>query len=122
MFHRFMDEDLKVSELISKAHLNAVEKGWWDNDTSLDRNFGTSLMLVVSELAEAMEEYRNGRGKDEIWYGPDGKPEGIPVELADVVIRIADLCGQHGIPLVKAIHEKMAYNKTRPFRHGNKKA
>jgi len=49
------------------------------------------------------------------------KPEGIPIELADVVIRIFDLCGYYNIDLEHAIEEKMTYNKTRPHKHGGKR-
>ena len=53
---------------------------------------------------------------------PDGKkPEGIPIELADVLIRVFDFCGKHGIDLEAAVLEKMAFNRTRPVRHGGKK-
>ena len=48
------------------------------------------------------------------------KPEGVAVELADAVIRIADLCGYLGIDLDAVISEKMAYNETRPFKHGKR--
>lgn len=48
------------------------------------------------------------------------KPEGIPIELADILIRIADTCGARGINLTEALRLKMAYNKTRPTRHGDK--
>ena len=48
------------------------------------------------------------------------KPIGVPSEIADLVIRIFDFAGEHGIDLERAVTEKMAYNKTRPFRHGNK--
>ncbi len=72
-----------------------------------------------SELSEAFEEHRAGHAVDEI-YEKDGKPEGIPVELADTVIRIADFCGLHGIDLQQAIDIKLEYNKTRTYRHGNK--
>lgn len=51
-----------------------------------------------------------------------GKPEGIAVEFADVLIRIADWCGKHNIPLEEALRAKMVYNKTRPHRHGGKLA
>lgn len=50
----------------------------------------------------------------------DAKPEGVAVELADAVIRIADLCGYLGIDLDTVISEKMAYNETRPFKHGKR--
>ncbi len=48
------------------------------------------------------------------------KPEGIPSELADVVIRVAHYAGANGIDLSAAIEEKAAYNATRPFKHGNR--
>lgn len=50
------------------------------------------------------------------------KPEGIPAELADVVIRVMDAAVHYGIDLEASIIEKMNYNKTRDFRHGGKKA
>jgi len=49
------------------------------------------------------------------------KPEGIPSELADIVIRVCDMCGWYGIDLEAAIKEKMEYNKNRPYKHGGKK-
>jgi NTP pyrophosphatase (non-canonical NTP hydrolase) len=115
-----METDYLISELINESYKTAVEKGWWEGGA--EREVGTALMLMVTELAEAMEEHRNGHGLDEIYHQPNGKPEGVPVELADVIIRIADLCGHHKIPLNRALREKLAYNKTREYRHGNKKA
>ena len=66
-----------------------------------------------TELSEAFEEYRHGRGLNETYYENGTKPCGIPSELADVVIRIFDL--------EKIILEKMEYNETRPYKHGDKK-
>lgn len=48
------------------------------------------------------------------------KPEGFASELADVLIRVFDLAGALGIDLEDAVQSKMAYNKTRPHRHGGK--
>lgn len=81
------------------------------------------IALMHSELSEALEEYRNGRAPDEIYFNADkpDKPEGIPVELADCVIRIFNFCGEMGISLGHAVKIKMAYNETRPFKHGGKK-
>jgi len=111
--------DLTITEIVSQSYATALEKGWWDQG---DRPIGEALMLIVCEVAEAMEEFRNGRDLAEIWYGENDKPEGLPVELADVIIRIGDLCGRYNIPLLKAITEKLEYNKTRSYRHGNKQA
>lgn len=96
-------------------HENAVQHGWWLEQRPLLE----TLMLVVAELVEAAEEYRNHRDMNEV-YVLDGKPEGIPIELADAVIRILDLCGAEGIDIEAAMVSKHAYNLTRPFRHGKR--
>lgn len=137
MTHKAIYEPKSITELIEEAHENAVEHGWWEEE----RTFGEQIALIHSELSEALEEYRNGRGFTEDYYecpeskenyafcpsiGPCGycqfaKPCGIPIELADAVIRIFDTCGKYGIDLERAIEIKMAYNKTRPYKHGGKK-
>lgn len=57
----------------------------------------------------------------EIYFSDNGKPEGIPTELADVIIRVLDYCGYAGIDIDAAISQKHEYNKSRPYRHGGKK-
>ncbi|SYX85925.1 hypothetical protein [Paenibacillus alvei] len=117
-----------INELVKEAHKNAVSKGWWEEE----RSFGEIIALIHSEASEALEDYRNGHKVTGEWYQhkTDGysvmqltdeyKPCGIPSELADIVIRVFDACGRYGIDLEKAIAEKMAYNATRPQRHGGK--
>jgi NTP pyrophosphatase (non-canonical NTP hydrolase) len=125
-----------INQLVQEAHQNAVSKGWWDED----RSFGEIIALIHSEASEALEDFRTGHKPDEAWYehkladgeieksnhwisreGFAGKPCGIPSELADIVIRVFDACGRYGIDLERVIAEKMAYNATRPQRHGGKR-
>ena len=105
---------MTIKELIERAHENAVKHGWWDND----RSFAEQIALMHSELSEALEESRNGNKPTEIYYSYGNKPEGIPIELADCIIRIFDTCGKYGIDLEEAIELKMEYNESRPYKHG----
>lgn len=114
-------------------HKYAKDKGWWDSK----RSVGDIFLLFASEVHEAYDEYRNGRGETETYFkdehgetfpmredgtSPPGmKPEGVPTELADVVIRIFDYCEFVGIDLQAIMEVKHAYNLTRAYRHGGKR-
>lgn len=91
------------------------------------------LALMASESIEGFEEIRNGRPVQETYYRlPDGtvsdapvngvpsKPEGVPSELADIVIRAFDYAWFRDIDIVGAIFEKLEYNAKRGQRHGGK--
>lgn len=105
---------MEISTIIFEAHQNAVSKGFWDNPQSLPE----SLCLIHSEVSEALEDYRNNKEVNRLDYDKNGKPIGIPSELADIIIRVCDLAAFHDIDLEKAISKKMQYNKYRPHMHG----
>jgi NTP pyrophosphatase (non-canonical NTP hydrolase) len=72
------------------------------------------IMLMVTELAEAVEALRAGNPPD------DKIPEfsGVEAELADAVIRIMDFGHARGHRVAQAIEAKMKYNTGRPYKHG----
>lgn len=129
-----------MKNLIDKAHGTAKEKGFWDTE----RNVSEMLMLIVSELAEAQEALRKNQFADEdvckglahdieLQQTDEEFKMDIPVwktlfeekvkstfedEIADVAIRLFDLCGGLNIDLEKHIQLKMKYNSMRGYKHG----
>ena len=71
--------------------------------------FAQKLMLIVSEVSEAMEGDRKSLQDDKLPHRAMRE-----VELADAVIRIFDLAGAYNLDLGNAIVEKMLFNAQRP--------
>lgn len=109
---------MNILDTQREIHATAKDKGWY---TQAGRPVAELLVLIQCELSEAFEEYRNGHELNEVYFKGE-KPEGFPIEIADAVIRIFDMCEYFNINLSGAMRLKMDYNKTRPHRHGGKKA
>lgn len=104
-----------ANTLVEACHGASTAAGWWNDLTTGEplvnrpHVVGEKLMLIVSEVAEAMEGHRKGLPDDKLPHRPM-----IEVELADAVIRIADLAGALGLDLGGAVAEKLEYNRNRP--------
>lgn len=119
--------DVHLNELAEKCHAVAVSKGWYEKK----RPFTDLCLLLHTEVSEMAEEWRAGRTPTECYYNTakalsNGwmkvpKPEGIPSELADLIIRALDMCDYYGIDIDAAVEEKIRYNELRPMRHGGKR-
>jgi hypothetical protein len=81
-----------MAQLATQVH--EANRKWWTNletgDYPIERNTNELLMLVVSELAEAMEGHRKNLVDDKL---PHRKM--IEVELADALIRLLDIAGRY---------------------------
>ncbi|WP_259668022.1 hypothetical protein [Rhizobium lentis] len=105
-----------INLFAADCHAQSRKAGWYTNlatGRALDRNVGEMLMLIVSEISEAMEGVRKSTGgktlmDDKLPHRPMAE-----VELADAMIRIGDLAAFLGFDLGGAIVEKMAFNASR---------
>lgn len=129
-----LEENLKgLNEASNQIFQNNKAKGFWDNE----RNVGELLMLVTSELGEAMEAHRKNRfaqlkrlefelgqnatmTKEQHWNEKFGfhVKDTFEDEIADAVIRLMDLSAGLGIDLEKHISAKVKFNTSRPKLHG----
>lgn len=118
-----------LNELAKQYHERAKAKGFWDEP----RETGTLLMLIVSELSEALEadrknKYTNKNTLVKLLYEND-PTQFVPIfqndvkdtfedEIADVFIRLLDFTGQREIDIESHIELKMRFNQTREYKHG----
>lgn len=137
-----MEQNKTINTLIKLAHEKAKNGGWWD----AERNVPELLMLIVSELSEGLEALRvnhyanksitadlyddlviNSHDEEfvlneEQWKDSfeNNVKNTFEDEMADVAIRLFDLCGGLNVDLAKHIDLKMKYNSMRGYKHGKK--
>lgn len=97
---------MNYNKLAEEAHENAVKHGFWENKVSNEH----CLMLVITEIAEMVEAHRVSRkAKTAAYNDMPNKQIGFEKfikntmedEMADIVIRIADLAGALGVDFTK---------------------
>lgn len=128
-----------LNDLRDEFYGNAEAKGFHDDtpevgDDGWLANDAMKMALVTSEVSEVVEELREGHCPDEHYYkAPSGfssayfkhtpgeaphKPEGVPAELADIIIRVLDYAGSRDIDIARAVREKAEFNAGREAKHG----
>ena len=125
-----MKELLKgLNESSVLIHEAQVAKGFYDTP----RETGTLLMLMVSELSEALEADKKGKFATPMLFEKEttGKSEthwefmfrtlikdSHEDEITNTIIRLLDYAGYKGLDLEWHIEQKLKYNSLRPNKHG----
>ena len=128
---------IELNKLASQIYEGNAEKGFWDGsskDVKDKKEVALKLMLIVSELGEAMESHRKGKFANIEMYKHDMEvfpasftdnfvdriKDSFEDEIADTIIRLFDMAGGLGIDLEFHIEIKLKYNATREKLHGKK--
>lgn len=128
-----------LNELADKCYHIAIDKGFNEyNGGNFNSVVPRDLMLIVSELGEALEAIRNNK-----FLTPEMKlyyvermsqlPQGFSMttfdnvikdtfedEIADAMIRLLHLSAMLDIDIDFHVNEKLLYNSKREYKHGNK--
>lgn len=105
------NETVTLDALCSRIHKTSLEKGYWNpnNWTPELCMFAVKAILIISEVIEMFEAYREN---------PNKKDEHIPelpaieVEAADIIIRTLGFSSGLGFDIKEAILAKMEHNET----------
>lgn len=115
------DAQERVTE-VNKAN------GWFEDD----RSVGEDLLLIHTEVSEAVEAFRDWGLADATDHAGAAlasvaadrtilpKPEGFGSEMADILVRLLDTCERRGVDLSFEFERKLAHNATRGHKHGGK--
>lgn len=126
--HGWWDEERSFGDLIALCHseLSEALEEYRNGHKPTETYYSCSAdpTRYPCQCVRAGTSHRNEQGH--CTYGIDNAPcefskmEGIPSELADVIIRVMDMCGHYGIDIETTLKGKHEFNKTRPYKHGGK--
>lgn len=110
-----------LDDIVDAVHDLALKKGWHSNtDNSEDVFIERMCNNLHDEISELHEAWRRNKLRE----GCDKPIElsCLEEELADIIIRVLDSAKRLNIDIRRAIEVKHEYNKTRSYRHGNKRS
>lgn len=111
---------IDLNALAIQTHANSIRRGFCDGQRPEPAQAMAFVALIMTELAEIVEELRLENPQVEFSYSPIGKPEGIENELVDVILRTLDLGRMYGLNLEAALKMKADYNDKRPMGYGGR--
>jgi hypothetical protein len=124
--HKMRIADL--STVAFNVHKNARDKGFYDDAESEMQFLARSTANMHGEVSELWEAARDDKLQKPCDKADKMKEAGIPPltceeeELADIIIRACDHAERRGINISLCVARKHAFNRTRPPKHGGKRA
>lgn len=119
-----VDYSRAINDLAEDISDLAEQKGFWDAEAFSDiALIPTKLALVGSEVAEALDVHRKEYDDDTESLTSNMTPmqeDDFTEELADVVIRVFDVCGYYDLDIGTAIIDKIEKNRLRPHKHSKR--
>lgn len=103
------ERDAHLAELQRRLYEGEAASGW-----TPDNSFAEECAHLHEEVSEAFRAWRL-RKDAEVWFDDDGKPQGVPIELADVLIGLFYNAEVLGFDLLEAVEIKHAFNVNRDY-------
>jgi hypothetical protein len=101
----FLEESQMIlKDLAHEVHQTCIEKGFYEDRQVNDPESRLGMVaLIHSEISEALEAIRDNQWADYRLDIQPGKPQGLPSELADVVIRALDFCVFYNVKILEPL-------------------
>src|SRR5678810_1361140 len=103
-------EESTIGSLQRRLFNECVTANW---DPERRNSFAEEIAHLHEEVSEAFRAWR--LFKDFEIHETNGKPEGVPIELADVLIGLFYNAELHGFDLLAAVEQKHQFNLTRNY-------
>ena|SRR5690348_15207985 len=122
-----------LNDLAQAIYQRNIEKGFYEKE----KNIGEMLCFIHSEVSEALEADRNrsyckmSQSEKNVLFGWTRDEDFVndyklkvkgtfEEEMADILIRVLDMCAFKGIDIVAHVSAKIRYNQSREKYHGKK--
>lgn len=105
---------MNLNEWAIVAYQIAADNGFHSSEPDM-AVFCANLHGEISELWEAYRKKQLDKSCDKL-----ESLTCLEEEIADIILRTLDTAQTFGIDIENAVHTKCEYNRTRPYRHGNK--
>lgn len=107
-FSTFVEENLTIKSLIDDAYNIAKKNGMNKSNNLTATDYISSMHIDVNEI---LKWCISGKSLSEVSFDKNNEPYGLPIDLADLVLKIGEFCGKYNIDLESAIETRLEFLK-----------